>query len=351
LLAKIDSVVEAARKARSIPGVAIAVVRGNDTVALKGYGMANLENDVPVGPETVFHLASISKQFTAAGILKLVEQGRVKLEDDLTIFVPDYVTNGRRVSIHHLLAHTHGMQEYNRPETRDQWAAPLTPAKFLALMKDQPFDFPVGERFLYRNTGYYFAGMIIEQMSGRAGATGGGGGAITGKPYGEFLRESFFAPLGMTSTVDCRNRPIIKRRSTGYTTENGVVMNIALLDLTWPFAVGSLCSTVTDLLRWSAALHGGRVLSAELYQKMTTAVTLNDGSKTEYGYGLRVSSLDGHRVLDHGGGMPGYSTHLAYYPDDRLTIVVLTNHDNGGAGPIHQQIARLVLGPPAASTR
>jgi CubicO group peptidase (beta-lactamase class C family) len=341
--ARIDSIVEAARAERGIPGVAIAIVRGTDTLALKGYGQADVENEVPVTPATVFHLASISKQVTSAALLKLVERGRVRLEDDLTLYVPDFVTNGRRVTLYHLLAHTHGMQEYNRPEVHNQLALPFSHARFLELMKDQPFDFPVGERYLYRNTGYYFAAMIIEQMGGREGSTGGGAGPITSKPFGAFLRETLFEPNGMTSTVDCRERPIVKRRAHGYSTENRTLVNAAPLDWTWAMGVGSLCSTAIDLVKWNAALHGGRVVPPALYERMITPATLNDGSRTQYGLGIAVGELRGRRLLAHGGGAPGFSTYLAYYPEERLTIAVLTNLDTGNAQGLHRALAEVVL--------
>lgn len=344
LVARIDSVVEAARQARSIPGVAVAVVRGADTIVLKGYGVADLEHGAPVTANTRFQIASISKQFTAAGVLRLAEQGKLRLEDDLTRFVPDYVTNGRRVTLSELLAHTHGMQDYNRPEVQAEFPLPLTQRRFLELMKDQPFDFPVGERFLYRNTGYYFAAMIIEQLGGRAGATGGGGGPITSKPYGDFLREAFFERLGMAGTLDCRNRPVLEGRAHGYETEKGVVVNAAPLDWSWALGVGSLCSTVGDLVRWTAGLHGGKVLSPEMYARMTTPATLNDGTKTEYGLGLALAPVGGRRAIGHGGGAPGYSTTLVYYPDERLTIAVLTNHSGGNADAIHRAIVAAVFG-------
>lgn len=343
---RIDSIVEDVRKARSIPGVSVAVVHGRDTIVLKGYGYANLENDVPATPQSVYQIASVSKQFTAVGILKLVERGKVSLDDRLTKYVPDHVTNGRPVTIHHLLTHTHGMQDYNRPETLDEWTRPLTHTRFLELMKDQPFDFPLGERYLYRNTGFYFAGMIIEQMSGDGRGSGGGGGSILGKPYGEALREMIFDPLGMTSTSECGNTPLIKHRAQGYALNNGEIEHTMLLDMTWPFAVGSLCSSVIDLLKWQDGLHGGRVLSPELYEQMITPATLNDGSKTEYGYGVGISDRQGHRVISHSGGTVGYSSFLSHYPDDRLTIVILTNLQGDNMGALELQIARVVLGIP-----
>ena len=343
LAQRIDSLVEAARAVRSIPGTAVGVVLGSDTITLRGYGEADVEHHAAVTPETVFHLASISKQFTAAGILRLVDRGKLSLDDELTRFVPDFVTNGRRVAIHHLLAHTHGMQEYNRPEVYSDFPKPFNHKRFLELMKDQPFDFPVGERYLYRNTGYYFAAMIIEQLGGREGATGGGAGPITGRRYGDFLADELFRPAGMQGTSDCRDRPIVERRARGYAMEGKTLVNALPLDWSWALGVGSLCSTVRDLLRWNSALHGGRVLSKALYERMIAPAVLNDGTKTEYGLGLAVTSVDGHRVFQHGGGAPGFSTHLAYYPDDRLTIAVLTNQEAGGAGAIARDIAAVVL--------
>jgi CubicO group peptidase (beta-lactamase class C family) len=337
--------VEAARAERGIPGVAIAIVRSADTIALKGYGQADVEHEAPVTPETVFHLASISKQFTAAAILKLAERGRLRLEDDLTRYMPEYVTNGRHVTLYHLLAHTHGMQEYNRPEVHSQFPLPFSHQRFLELMKDQAFDFPVGERYLYRNTGYYFAAMIVEQLGGREGSTGGGAGPVSSKRFGDFLRETVFDPIGMTATLDCRDRPIVKRRARGYATDNRTLVNAAPLDWSWALGVGSLCSTVVDLVRWNAALHGGRVLPPALYEQMITPATLTDGSRTSYGLGLAIGELRGRRLIAHGGGAPGFSTYLGYYPEERLTIAVLTNHEAGNAQAIHRALAEAVLDP------
>ncbi|MGE0555248.1 MAG: serine hydrolase domain-containing protein [Gemmatimonadales bacterium] len=340
----IDSIVEAARTARSIPGVAVAVVRGSDTILIRGYGLADVENDVAMTPDAVFQIASVSKQFTAAAILRLAEQGRLSLDDDLTRFMPDFVTSGRHVTLYHLLAHTHGMQEYNRPEVHGQLALPFGHQRFLELMKDQPFDFPVGERYLYRNTGYYFAAMIVEQLGGREGSTGGGAGPITSRRFGDYLAEQLFEPAGLVSTSDCRDRPVVRRRVHGYGTEDDHLVNAAPLHWSWALGVGSLCSTVRDLVRWNAALHGGRILEPATYQRMITPATLNDGSRTQYGLGLGIGELAGRRLIAHGGGAPGFSTNLAYFPDEQLTIAVLTNLETGQAGVITRDIAAVALG-------
>lgn len=351
LVARIDSIVEAARRARSIPGVALAVVRGADTIVLRGYGVSDLEHDTPAAPATVFQIGSVSKQFTAAAILRLAEQGKLTLEDDLTRFMPDYVTSGRRVNLYQLLAHIHGMQEYNRPEVYREFPLPFTHQRFLELMKDQPFDFPVGERFLYRNTGYYFAAMIVEQLGGREGSSGGGSGPITSRRFGDFLEEAFFRPAGMASTRDCRNRPLVKGRARGYDLEGSAVVNATALDWSWAFGVGSLCSTVGDLVRWNEALHGGRVLTPAMYTRMVTPATLNDGSATTYGLGLAIASVDGRRLIAHAGGAPGFSSYLAWYPDERLSIAVLTNLTTGNAGAIHRDVAQAVLAAAPAGRR
>jgi D-alanyl-D-alanine carboxypeptidase len=330
LAGKIDSIVESEMKTGSIPGLSLAVEKDGKIVTLKGYGYSDLENDVPAAPETVYQIASISKQFTAAALLQLVERGRVHLDDDLNRYFPDYITHGRHVTIHNLLTHTHGFREYNRPETVKDFGGPLTHDGFLALMKDQPFEFPVGERFQYRNTGYYLAAMIIEQISG--------------KSYGDYLRESIFKPLEMTSTCDCGNKPLIKHRAQGYALEGTTLVNKALLDMTWPFGVGSLCSNVSDLLKWEHALYEGKVISGELYSRMIQPATLNDGSKTKYGYGLEILDVAGHRIFSHGGSTLGYTSYMAYYPDDRLTIIILTNVQGQEPRSMERKIASLVLG-------
>jgi CubicO group peptidase (beta-lactamase class C family) len=207
---------------------------------------------------------------------------------------------------------------------------------FLALILDKPFDFSPGDEWRYNNSGYYLLGMIVENVSGSS--------------YAAYVEQTLVAPLGLKRTTYCDEKRLIPGRAEGYELEDGELVNDDPISMTQPFAAGSLCSTVLDLLRWQAALESGKVVSSGSYTRMTTVATLNDGEATRYGYGLGVGDLDGHLRVSHGGGINGFVTHLASYPDDDLRVVVLTNTPGPTATQLSEQIARYALGlpPPAA---
>lgn len=332
LSARIDAIVEAGRSAQRIPGVTLLVEHRGRRIVGRGYGLADVENEVPAGLDTAYQIASLTKQFTAAAILQLIEKGRLRLDDDVTRLVPGLRLRGGKVAVHHLLSHTHGIPEYNRDETRAEWPAATSHERIVALITDRNLEFQPGEKFSYRNSGYYLLGMIVERVSGMS--------------YGDYLRMQMFEPLGMRHTSQCTSREILPQRAHGYTLEGRELHNPAFLDMSWTFAVGSLCSTASDLLLWQRALHSGRVVSAESDARMITPVTLNDGTVTDYGYGLGRSVHEGHPLIRHGGNTVGFSSYLTRYPDDDLTIVLLTNSDKVETWALDDDIARVVLGLP-----
>lgn len=328
--ARVDAIVEAAMAEHQIPGVTLLVVHRGRRIVACGYGLADVENNVPAELETVYQIASLTKQFTAAAILQLVEQHKLHLDDDVTTLIPELHIRGGIVTVHNLLSHTHGLVEYNRDETIPEWGTPITHTRVLALIGDRELEFKPGERFQYRNSGYYLLGMIVERVSGMS--------------YAEYMRVNMFQPLGMRSTSQCTQREIIAKHAHGYTTDDGKLHNPRLLDMSWTFAVGSVCSTAPDLLLWDRALRSGRVVSADSYKKMITPVKLSDGTLTDYGYGLGMSVHDGHPVIRHGGNTVGFATYLTHYPEDDLTIVLLTNNDKVEAWKVDDDISRAVLG-------
>lgn len=330
----VDSLAEAALRAGPVASLSIAVVRGADTIVLKGYGSADLENDVAATPRTVYRIGSITKQFTSSAVMQLVEQGKIGLDDEVTKYIPGYPTHGRRVLVRHLLNHTSGIPSYT-----DVGAAfgrrirlDLPHDSLLAIVRDDSLQFDPGTHFYYNNTGYYMLGMIIER--------------VTGKPYGDYLSENLFEPLGLSSTVYCSSAPIIKHRAQGYDRSPAGLVNAAFLSMTLPFAAGSLCSTAGDLVAWTRALHGGRVVSASSFAAMTTPVKLPSGRPMSYGFGLQVDTLGSHRVIQHGGGINGFISSLAHYPDDSLTIAVLANTAPAPSDGIAENIARIAFGMP-----
>ena len=332
LAAQIDSMAAAALASWPAVGLSVAVLRGGDTIVAKGYGRADLENDLPATAQTVYRIGSITKQFTAAAVMQLVEQGKIALDDTIQKFLPAYHTQGHRVTIRQLLTHTSGIKSYTSlgPEWTSRMRLDLAPDSLVTLFQDKPFDFEPGTRFLYDNSGFYLLGMIIERASGES--------------YAAYLQQHLFGPLGLAATRYCDERPLIPHRARGYERDSGRFVNASPLSMTQPFAAGALCSTVGDLVRWTRSLEAHRPVSAASYTAMTTPATLTDGSHTTYAFGLVVGDLDGHRKVGHGGGINGFLSELDDYPADSLTVAVLANSESARPGRLADDIARAVLG-------
>lgn len=287
---------------------------------------------MPAAERTVFRIGSITKQFTAAAVMKLVEEEKLSLDNELTKYLPEYPTSGRRVTIRHLLEHTSGIKSYTSLGQRwvEKIRLDLTHEELLALFKDEPFDFEPGTKFLYNNSGYYLLGMIIER--------------VTGKSYADHMSETFFRPLGLESTSYCSERALIRQRARGYTVREGALFNAEPLSMTQPYAAGALCSTVQDLVRWQEALVGGEVVSKASYRAMTTSGKLADGTSTGYGFGLALGELEGRPLVGHDGGINGFATSLSYLPGEELTVVVLANSEAANPTRLGQRIMRRALG-------
>ncbi|HEX6308647.1 MAG TPA: serine hydrolase [Longimicrobiales bacterium] len=333
LTARIDSIVNAAIGARGAPGISIAVVRGADTIALEGYGLADVENEVPVTDRSVFRIGSVTKQFTAAAVMKLVDQGRIRLDAPLSEYLPDYPGPGARVTIHHLLNHTSGIPSYTGmgPDFWNRSRLDLTHEEMLDLFARDSLEFEPGSRWEYNNSGYYLLGVLIEK--------------VTGQPYDQHVRGALFEPLGLAQTMYCHQAPIIPHRVQGYARDAGTLVNAAPLSMNPPGAAGALCSTARDLIRWTDALMAGRVVSTESLARMMTATSLTTGTTNPYGYGLTNGQLGPHEAIQHGGGINGFTAFLARYPEQDLTIAVLANGPTD-AGALQARIARAVLGLP-----
>ena len=257
------------------PGAAVIVARDGNVVFRKGYGMANLELGVPIAPEMVFRLGSITKQFTAVAILMLAEQGKLALEDDITRFLPDYPTQGHTITVEHLLTHTSGIKSYT---SMPEWLAlrrnDLTVEELIDLFKDQPMEFAPGERWAYNNSGYVLAGAIIEKVSGQT--------------YEQFLEQQIFEPLGMARTCYDRTTRIVPGRVAGYDRGDEGIENAAYVSMTHPYAAGALMSSVDDLQRWDEALFAHRLVKPESLQRAFTPFVLNDGTSAGYGCGWGI---------------------------------------------------------------
>lgn len=330
--ARIDSLVSAEVSSTPIAGMTIAVVKGRDTLAMRGYGFADLENDVTATPAHVFRIGSVTKQFTSAAIMQLVDQGRLSLVDTLGALLPNMPAAWRRVTLRQLLNHTSGIPSYtDTPRWRPRWRDDMLTDSILGLVSGDTMNFVAGSKFRYNNSGYVLLGMILEKLSGQT--------------YARYLEEKIYKPLGLTETMYCYPRPVIKRRAVGYDRTGKQLFNAEYLSMTQPHAAGALCSTVRDLVKWNDALHRGAVVTAASLALMATPVP-GAAATARYGFGLGLDTLSGHKRVSHGGGIHGFQSMLAYYPNDSLTVVVLSNSTPAPVGLIAGNLARIVFGLP-----
>jgi CubicO group peptidase (beta-lactamase class C family) len=317
------------------PGAAIIAAKEGEIILRKGYGLADLELGVPVEPHMVFRVASLTKEFTAALILQLVEEGIVSLDDEITDFIPDYPVQGNRVTIEHLLTHTSGIPTFQRvPGFQDHVRLDHTLDETIAIFAGQPFEFPPGERHSYSSSGYILLGAILER--------------VTGMSYEDLLQERIFDVVGMGSACLGSHDRIIPGRVNGYTVEDGEVINSPIVSMTMAFSSGGLMMSVDDLAAWDKALYGDRVLESETREAMWTAHVLENGRSTEYGLGWMVTEFLGHRVLMHDGSVDGFLSAAWRLPEEHLFVAVLTNSDSPDVGPnvAAKEIVAALLGIP-----
>jgi CubicO group peptidase (beta-lactamase class C family) len=304
----------------------------------RAYGRACVEHEVPATPETKYRIGSITKQFTAAAILKLQEQGKLSVQDKLSKFIPDF-PRGDEVTVHHLLTHTSGIHSYtNSPGFLSVATVEVKPEELIQSFKNDRFDFAPGQKFLYNNSGYFLLGAIVEKLSGQS--------------YAEYLRTTFFDPLGMKSTGVHNSHDIIPGEAYGYAWENGRIVKPLNWDMSRAGGAGALYSTVGDLFLWNEALFGGKVLSqTSLAAALVPVITAEDVEKTKdegYGYGLGIGRTRGLRTVGHGGGLHGFASNLLRIPDQRFTVVALSNSappiPGLAVGSLSTEISELYLG-------
>jgi CubicO group peptidase (beta-lactamase class C family) len=335
LVAKIDSIVGTPITAGKAAGASIAVVKGRDTIAVKSYGLANVELNVPTMPRASYEIGSVTKQFTGAAIMQLVEQGKINLDDDFKKYLPSYNTQGRKVTVRQLLDHTSGIKGYT--EMPEFWRMSVVTARrdtLVELFSKKPFDFEPGEEQIYNNSAFFLAGLIIEKVSGMS--------------YEDYVQKNLFDKAGMKDAHYCSERKIHKNKVSGYDTDSTGLVLRAPLSHQWPYAAGSLCSSAIDLVAWNEALHrDGKILGPAAYQEFITPGKLSDGTTVGYSKGIAVYGRLGHRTLHHGGGINGFLSENIYFPDDSLSVVVLVN-TGGPVSPdaLALAIAEAILGTP-----
>lgn len=328
--AAVDKVASKAMAGPGAAGLSVCVRLDGHVVLSKGYGVADIEDGRAVTPRTMFHACSVSKQFAAAAIMRLVEQGKVKLDDPITRFVPELPTPGGTVTLRHLLTHTSGLKGYTEVERFEKLEGrDLTHDEVLAVVRDEPPLFAPGERFVYCNTGPYLLGMAVERVSG--------------KEYGRYLGDEFFGPLGLhRSCYDPGLRDA--DLAVPHDVKDGKAAHAKAIAWSDAFASGGVLSTSEDLAAWMEALSSGRVVSPASFAEMTTGQKLNSGVALDYGFCLFVRAHHGHRVFFHTGSGPGCSAWLADYPDDHLIIAVMSNSAAVGAPRLGMSMAMAAFG-------
>ena len=317
------SYVSAQMRQLHIPGLSLAIIHNGRIIKAQGYGFANLELKARATKDTVYELGSNTKQFTAAAIMMLMEDGKVRLEDTITKYFPEAPEMWRAITIRHLVTHTSGIQNHVAvPHWLDVFRTNLAfetaPPRdeLLKMFFKLPLEFQPGETWAYDNTGYYLLGIIIEKASG--------------KSYWQFLDERIFKPLGMNATRSTDPQPIVRNRASGYEWKNDHFENRPILLPPIAFSAGSLLSTVEDMVKWDAALSSEKLLTKISLSQIWTATPTNDGPDApfNYGFGWFVDSYHSHRLVQHSGGTPGFSSVIYRFIDDKLTIVILTNHSD-----------------------
>jgi CubicO group peptidase (beta-lactamase class C family) len=307
-----------------IPGLALAVLKNGQAVKLKGYGLANIELGVPVTRRTVFKLCSVSKQIIAAGVMLLVEDNHIELEDPIARHLDGTPDTWNAITVRHLLTMTSGL-----PPESPAWAPfnEATEEEILLAARDVPQLFAPGERGEYCNLGYFLLAQIIQRTSGR--------------PWGEFFQERIFVPLGMNDTGVTSDVRLIPNRAAGYDWQENTFRNAAPILNVRPS--GAFLSTVTDMAKWDVSLTEARLLKCATLDQMWTAATLKDGTNYPYGFGWQVEELDGRKVVRHSGGMTGFRTHYLRFLHDGLTVIVLANCSEAMPDTIAAEAARNYL--------
>ena len=327
-LAGLDSIVIREMARQRIPGVAVAVVRNGRTLLAKGFGLANVEHQVPVKPETIFQSGSLGKQFTSAAVMLLIEDGVLRLDESIRTYLPDAPKAWRAITVRHLLTHTSGIPDYTT-ESFD-YRRVYSDEELSRMAFKMQTEFPPGTRWNYSNTGYQLLGFIIRRVSG--------------KFYGELLRERVFGPAAMTTTRVISEADIVPNRAAGYRLVGGELKNqewvAPELNTT---ADGSLYFSVLDLIAWDRVVRSSAVLRPASWKAVLTPVTLASGRTYPYGFGWDVEDVNGRRVHQHGGSWQGFQTYFARYVDDSLSIAVLANLAEARPGRIVELLAAALV--------
>ncbi len=323
---QVDQLVAAEMKAQQIPGISLAVVKDGNPVLVKGYGLANVEHNVAVKPETVFQSGSVGKQFTAMAVMMLVEEGKISLDDPITKYFPDGPESWKKITVRNLLSHTSGIPDYT--DEMVDFQRNYSEADLVEYAKKLPLEFEPGEKWKYSNTGYVLLGVILHKASGQF--------------YGDLLHDRVFVPLGMNTARIISERDIVLNRAAGYVRKNGELKNqdwvSPSLNTT---ADGSLYLTSLDMIKWDAALRERKLLNSSSYDQMWTGMKLNDGKDSGYGFGWFVAKKDGKLFLEHTGSWQGFESYIGRWEGDGLTVIVFCNLAHAKPKKIAKGVAKM----------
>ncbi len=324
--ASVDEFVKREMERQKIPGVSLAVIKDGKPLIVKGYGLANIEHNVPVKPETIFQSGSVGKQFTAFAVMLLVEEGKIALDDKIGKYLGDVPPGWTDVTVRHLLTHTGGFTDY--PPKFD-YRRDYTEDDLFKMIKETPLAFAPGEKWQYSNLGYVTLGIIVRKASG--------------KFYGDLLTERVFKPLGMSTARVISEHDIVPNRAAGYELRNGELKNQEWVSPTLnTTADGALYLSLTDMIKWEDALAGGKLLSKQGFEQMWSRVKLKNGKEHPYGFGWMIRTVNGHKVIEHGGAWQGFKSMIARYPDNKLTIIAFANSADMNPSSFATRIAEML---------
>ena len=317
------------------PGFSAIVAQDGEILFHGTIGLADIENDIEIQPDHVFRLGSITKQFTAIAILQLAEQGLLRIDEDITTYIPDYPSQNSKICVEHLLNHTSGIKSYTSMEswTPEMRTEDLTPRELIDRFKHEPMDFKPGDQFRYNNSGYVILGHIIER--------------VTGRTYEEYIEEEFFEKLGMDDSHYGEPAEIEENRAKGYAVDEfGDFIGAPYISMSQPYAAGSLVSTTADLNLWNEAVFDHKIVSKESLELAHEPTVLNDGKTVHYGFGWRFNRLKGSIAINHSGRVHGFATHAAYFPEERVFVAVFSNCRSNDPGFLMRALAAEAIDKP-----
>lgn len=326
---KVDSLIQTHFIEKNGPGGVFMISQKGKPIYERAFGLANLELNVPMNPNNVFEIGSMTKQFTSVSILMLEQEGKLKVSDFISTYIPNY-PNGNKITIHHLLTHTSGIKDFTKVKGLSEISQKeMTSQMMLDFFKNEPVDFQPGEKFEYNNSGYIVLGFIIEKVSGET--------------YQDFILNNIFKKIGMEHSYYATDRKVIKDRAYGYHKKSDGFVNKSVISFSVPYSSGSLMSTLDDMLKWQTALNKNILLNQKESEKAFTKYKLNNGEEIEYGYGWHLKNINGIPSREHGGSIFGFKSMGVYIPSKDIYVVGFSNCDCNSPTQVVRDIAELAL--------